>query len=1752
VKLNKFSSKLAIGIVLLMVATAAFAQNYPLPGSSSEAPRLCTGCPRTNPSGQSNDGLKTWPYSLPIKAFVGRYVDSVNTSDWQGPFRTARAARIVVAPTQRGSAPPRIYIQIGSALTATSLSNFFTTTLTGGLKTITDGFGISQHPLTNELALKPDAYVYPEAGGWRTPNVDGQDRLFEFDYDDRGYVYVAYSVFGWGIVKDTGTGLELQQQILENIPSNMTAKGMVSVKAGSEYYALLYNPESPGVVAIYNVTNPTATLATPGLTNRRNQAIASAAKSPAGDRLAFVDVDHRIQIYDTSSYVNGSGPIASFTPNPGKQFLGVASDADGNFWAIEDNPPGGSLVLNSLWKFTLGGGTYTQSTFDVYGEAYAPSGIRVRDGYIAIYGQEAAPGTKVYDPRLYKITNGSPVLIDLKDYFRNYYHYSPKDYAMPEGYTQLVRDFMPIKYGSKTYVMYSDHGLGDVYELQAGDSLSATYTTGGTLNPNSKATVVGPYWGDPITFNSAAPTSQFPLNVAWDFGNPEGGSANAATARTGDAVTYQYRGVGTAAGITAPKTAKVSLTNDSSTSDTATITHKAPVVRPLIYPSTGASYLLTDGALVLPEDKFADGSDGSIESHVVTYTISNTDGSGAVSTKKPPHGLLEVGTLGAHRLVFSATYGAYNNATYDPLVNPGYVVQAAAANYNVRPFIVSPIASVANGNTVTYSATARKTSDTTLILPSATTWNVVWRLKNGSTVVDSRDTNPAIGNIPNFVINDKSTITNGMTVELSVTIASAGLGTAAQPFGTVSASQVQATPDASLAIASGCTNTGGACTINAVSNPNYTYAWSINGVAQPGSTSTLSPSFNAPGTYTVAVTVTSGIFTVTTTPALTLNIQGPVCGPLPTGNTMYIGVYGLTSTCRGTGNPTCQTGETIQFSAAVWGYTIQACDSFTWSFGDGGQGSGPLTTHTYPGNGPYNVTLTITNANGSKDYSATVTLGSVVVTPTCPAPNGATITVSGSLGCNGVNIACKTGEFVTFSAHRAQGAALDSCDSVFWQFSDFQSSGQSSYTRTFNSAGPVTVNMSISNGSGSASAPPLVLNIQDNANPGCSPVGTIDFTYQGQQTGCSSTSLAQCNRNEPIQFTATGFGYTFQSCDSFLWTFGDGNSSTDRNPTHAYTGGSSGYEVTLKVTNTNNSKTASRSIRLAVPLKPIPTVSVASSTDKAGKGTTITFTGTASLSATGWTWNFGDSQTDVSQVGAVSTTSTVQHTFATAGPYVVTCSARNADDISSAPAGSGTKQIEITNTPEHRFLLPVVTRIGGIGGSVWRTDVQVFNPDPTVSPSNPMILKVTFKGTTKDVTVSSSTFISEDFMKYFLDAGQIDSGPMTVSVTSDYQPQIWTRTYNLATIGTYGQFIPAVLLSGNSSSATALPTVETFQYLPGLRSGANYRTNIGLVNPMSQDLKLTVSVYSNTYQPIGSTQQTVHSFELVQFSVDAVINGVPKDKPYLVKITVPANSWLISYASMVDQVSGDPTYIGAVSDVDVASADLKDLVVPGVGHTGPWRSDVTIFNPDFEPAVVDLAYFNQDGVLSGEAKQITIQGRNFVQLDDLLRAGYLAPQPGDGIGALLIKSTWPVSRYPIAYSRTFNFNGVSSFGQGIPAFSAARANVRPGKPAYIPAVRNDADKSYYTNIGLVNLTADAVKVKVTLLRFDTGAESNAITYDLKPFQSTVGNILDALGGATRGSLKVTIEGSSGSVWAFASVIDRRTGDPEYLAGVPTP
>ena len=127
------------------------------------------------------------------------------------------------------------------------------------------------------------------------------------------------------------------------------------------------------------------------------------------------------------------------------------------------------------------------------------------------------------------------------------------------------------------------------------------------------------------------------------------------------------------------------------------------------------------------------------------------------------------------------------------------------------------------------------------------------------------------------------------------------------------------------------------------------WSWSFG----DGGTSTAqSPThtYQGPGTYDVTLTVTNadgsdpetriGLVTVASAPGGGGSVPVAAFTAAPTSGTAPLLVA---FTDASTGGPT----------------------SWSWSFGDGGTSSAQSPTHTYSGPGTYNVTLTVTNANGS-------------------------------------------------------------------------------------------------------------------------------------------------------------------------------------------------------------------------------------------------------------------------------------------------------------------------------------------------------------------------------------------------------------------------------------------------------------------------------------------------------------------------------------------------------------------------------------------------------------------------------------------------------------------------------------------------------------------------------------------------------------------------------------------------------------------
>ena len=210
-------------------------------------------------------------------------------------------------------------------------------------------------------------------------------------------------------------------------------------------------------------------------------------------------------------------------------------------------------------------------------------------------------------------------------------------------------------------------------------------------------------------------------------------------------------------------------------------------------------------------------------------------------------------------------------------------------------------------------------------------------------------------------------------------------------------------------------------------------------------------------------------------------------------------------------------------------------DSYFWDFGDGNFITDENPTHTYGADGLYPVTLEVTNVCGTTTYQDVVT----IVTP----------------------------PMALFSSDVTSG-----CEPLTVQFFDQSSSNATSWIWSFPGGTPST---------STAQFP----NVTYDAP------GTYDVSLTaGNTAGNDTYSVSQyievlglpvSNFTYSVNGNTVTFTNTSEYGDSFYWTFGDGNNSTEENPSHTYlTDGD--YTVELIVTNTCDSDLNSQTVSIVV------------------------------------------------------------------------------------------------------------------------------------------------------------------------------------------------------------------------------------------------------------------------------------------------------------------------------------------------------------------------------------------------------------------------------------------------------------------------------------------------------------------------------------------------------------------------------------------
>ncbi len=181
-----------------------------------------------------------------------------------------------------------------------------------------------------------------------------------------------------------------------------------------------------------------------------------------------------------------------------------------------------------------------------------------------------------------------------------------------------------------------------------------------------------------------------------------------------------------------------------------------------------------------------------------------------------------------------------------------------------------------------------------------------------------------------------------------------------------------------------------------------------------------------------------------------------------------------------------------------------------------------------------------------------------------------------------------------------------------WDFGDGITSTQQHPTHTYSVANTYTVWLTAINACGSGVTSDTV---------------TVALSPSASFTATTSVCLGQA-----MTFTNTG------SVGTYLWTFGDGITSTAQSPTHTYaiTGT---FTVWLTTTNACGSDVTSNTVMV----NPLPAVSFISDSP-VELGETMTFTNTGDFGT--YQWNFGDNS-------PVETSRDVTHIYSATGNYVV-------------------------------------------------------------------------------------------------------------------------------------------------------------------------------------------------------------------------------------------------------------------------------------------------------------------------------------------------------------------------------------------------------------------------------------------------------------------------------------------------------------------
>jgi PKD repeat protein len=267
-----------------------------------------------------------------------------------------------------------------------------------------------------------------------------------------------------------------------------------------------------------------------------------------------------------------------------------------------------------------------------------------------------------------------------------------------------------------------------------------------------------------------------------------------------------------------------------------------------------------------------------------------------------------------------------------------------------------------------------------------------------------------------------------------------------------------------------------------------------------------------------------------------------------------------------------------------------------------------------------------------------------------------------------------------------------------WSFGDGATSTERHPSHVYTTTGLKTVTLTVRGGAGSAQrVRSNIIKVDVPVKPVANLAGTPTFGMAPLEVGFNDTTPGLVS--------------------SWSWSFGDGATSTERNPTHVYTSAGR-YTVALTVANAGGTSTKTITDMVTVTDVPPPAAEFSCDVVDGTSPLAVQFQDLTSGDATAWSWSFGD--------GATSTERNPQHAYLLPGVFTValTASGPGGNDVE---VKAGLVSVALPPAPEAAFLVdttygidPLTVAFTDLSSGVITARSWSFGDGSVASDANPV------------------------------------------------------------------------------------------------------------------------------------------------------------------------------------------------------------------------------------------------------------------------------------------------------------------------------------------------------------------------------------------------------------------------------------------------